>query len=174
MKGALSYAGVRRWAQRFRLGRKFIEDDPRPGAPITAASPIKSCAIKKPIDLDPHITIRELSNSVGISMGSVDHILRSQLKLTKVCAKWVPHLLTKAQKETRVRCCRNLLKSYNECDPGRLFVTVTGDETWVQYNTPFSKQANKMWIGKHSDPPMIPRPDFRSSRIMYCIFFDVK
>ncbi|KAI6649926.1 Transposase [Oopsacas minuta] len=75
-KGALSYAGIRRWAQRFRLGRKSIEDDPLAGAPITAASPIKSCAIKKLIDLDPHVTIRELSNSVGSSMGSVDHILR--------------------------------------------------------------------------------------------------
>ncbi|KAI6647095.1 Transposase [Oopsacas minuta] len=82
-KGALSYAGVRRWAQRFRLGRKSIEDDPRPGAPITAASPIKSCSIKKLIDLDPHITIWELPNSVGFSMGSVDHILRSQLKLRR-------------------------------------------------------------------------------------------
>ncbi|KAI6648133.1 Transposase [Oopsacas minuta] len=124
-KGALSYAGVRRWAQRFRLGRKSIEDDPQPGAPIMVASPIKSCAIKKLIDLDSHITIRELSKSVGISMGSVDHILRSQLKLTKVCARWAPHLLTKAQKETRVGCCRNLLKSYKECDPRRLFEIVT-------------------------------------------------
>ncbi|KAI6651415.1 hypothetical protein LOD99_5222 [Oopsacas minuta] len=54
------------------LGRKSIVDDPLPGAPITAASLIKSCGIKELIDLDPHITIRELSNSVGISMGSVD------------------------------------------------------------------------------------------------------
>ncbi|KAI6648254.1 Transposase [Oopsacas minuta] len=90
-KGALSFPGVRRWTHRFRLGRKSIEDDPRSGAPITTASPIKFNDIKKLIDLDPHITIRELSNSIGISMGSVDHILRSQLKLTKVCARLVPH-----------------------------------------------------------------------------------
>ncbi|KAI6651254.1 hypothetical protein LOD99_5401 [Oopsacas minuta] len=53
-KGALSYAGVRRWAQRFRLGRKSIEDDPLPGAPIRTPSPIKPCAIKKLTD-ETHI-----------------------------------------------------------------------------------------------------------------------
>ncbi|KAI6647706.1 Transposase [Oopsacas minuta] len=69
-----------------------------------------------------------------------------------------------------MRCCRNLLKSYKECNPRRLFEIVTGDETWVQYNTPISKQVNKVWIGKQLDPPMMPLPNFRSSMIMYCIF----
>ena len=73
---------------------------------------------------------------------------------------------------TRVRCCRNLLKLYKGADPCRLFEVVTGDETWVQYSTPLSKEANKVWKESHSDPPIIPRPDFRSSKEMYCIFFD--
>ena len=76
-KGVLSYAGVRRWAQRFRIGRDSVEDAPRPGAPITSVVIDSSDAIKKLIELDPHITIRELSTSVGISMGSVDEIPRT-------------------------------------------------------------------------------------------------
>ena len=71
-----------------------------------------------------------------------------------------------------VRCCQNLLKLYKGANPRRLFEVLTGDKTWVQYSTPLSKEANKVWKESHSDPPMIPRPDFRSSKVMYCIFFD--
>ena len=172
MKGALSYPGVRRWAQRFRVGRESVEDDPRAGAPVTAVVPKYSSAVKELVDSDPHITVKELAHIIGISTGSVDHILKSKLNLSKVCARWVPHCLTKAQMATRVRCCRNLLKLYKGADPRRLFEVVTGDETWVLYSTPLSKEANKVWKESHSDPPMIPRPDFRSSKVMYCIFFD--
>ena len=50
MKGALSYPAVRRWNQRFRAGRDPVEDDPRSGAPVTAATTDSKSAIKKYID----------------------------------------------------------------------------------------------------------------------------
>ena len=96
MKGALSYPGVRRWAQRFRVGRESVEDDPRAGAPVTAVVPKYSSAIKELLDSDPHITVKELVHIIGISTGSVGHILKSKLNLSKVCARWVLHCLTKA------------------------------------------------------------------------------
>ena len=61
MKGALSYSAVRRWAQRFRVGQDSVEDDPRSGAQVTAATTDNKSAIKKLIDLDPHVTIKELA-----------------------------------------------------------------------------------------------------------------
>ena len=69
----------------FRIRRESVEDTPRPGAPITSVVPKTSDAIKKLIELDPLITIRELSTRVGIKMGSVDRILKTHLKLIKVC-----------------------------------------------------------------------------------------
>ena len=53
----------------------------------------------------------------------------------------------------------------------RLFEIVTGDKTWVRYSEPLSKEANKIWIAKGQDTPMIPRHDFRNPKVMYCIFF---
>ena len=93
MKGALSYPGVRRWAQRFRVGRESVEDDPRAGAPVTAVVPKYSSAVKELVDSDLHITVKELAHIIGISTGSVDHILKSKLNLSKVCARWVPRCL---------------------------------------------------------------------------------
>ena len=135
MKCALSYPGVRRWAQRFRVSRESVEDDPRAGASVTAVVPKYSSSIKELVDSDPYITVYELPHIIGISTGSVDHILKSKLNLSKVCARWVPHCLTKAQMVTRVGCCRNLLKLYKGADPRRLFEVVTSGETWVQYTT---------------------------------------
>ena len=55
MKGALSYPAVRRWAQRFRVGRDSVEDYSQSGAPVTAATTDNKSAIKKLIDLDPYV-----------------------------------------------------------------------------------------------------------------------
>ena len=129
-------------------------------------------AIKKLIDLDPHVTIKELANTLNIATGTVDGILKSQLNLSKVCTRWVPHSLTTAQKVQRVKCCQKLLKMYTGRDDSRLFEIITGDETWVRYDTPLSKESNKVWMESQSDPPMIAKRDFRSAKIMYCIFFN--
>ena len=172
MKGALSYPSVRRWAQRFSIGRDSVEDDPRSGAPVTAATTDNKFTIKKLVELDPHVTIKELPNTLNIATGTVDGILKSQLNLSKVCARWVPHSLTAAQKVQGVKCCKNLLKMYTGRDHRRLFEIITGDETWVRYDTPLSKESNKIWNESQSDPHMIANPDFRTAKIMYCIFFD--
>ena len=109
-KGALSYPAVRRWAQRFRVGRDSVEHDPRSGAPVTAATTDNKSAIKKLNDLDPHVTIKELENTLNIATGTVDGIVISQLNISKVCARWAPHSLTAAQTVQRISCCKSLLR----------------------------------------------------------------
>ena len=69
MKGALSYPGVRRWAQRFRVGRESVKDYPRAGEPVTAVVPKYSSTIKELVDSDPHIIVKELAHIIGISTG---------------------------------------------------------------------------------------------------------
>ncbi|KAI6655315.1 hypothetical protein LOD99_2150 [Oopsacas minuta] len=78
-------------------------------------------------------------------------------------------LLRSRSKEDQ--CATKLLSEFDRADSRRLFEIVTGDETWVRYSEPFSKEANKVWVAKGQDPPMIPRHDFRDPKVMYCIFF---
>jgi predicted transcriptional regulator len=47
------------------------------------------------------ITVLELSQEVGISVGSVEEILQNELKVSIVSARWVPRLLSP---ENRERC----------------------------------------------------------------------
>ena len=47
------------------------------------------------------IKVREIAEIVGISVGAVHNILHEKLEMKKMCARWVPRLLTIDQKRTR-------------------------------------------------------------------------
>ena len=55
-------------------------------------------------------------------------ILKKRLDLRKVCARWVPHLLTEEQKSQRLKCARELLKTYKGCNRRVISNLLTGDE----------------------------------------------
>ena len=73
------------------------------------------------------------------------YILKQKLRFCKVCARWVPHLLSNEQKLNRVNCAKKKNKTktnkqtnqkkkkYEHCDPNRLDEIVTGDETWINF-----------------------------------------
>ena len=56
-------------------------------------------------------------------------ILKKRLDLRKVCARWVPHLLVEEQKTQRLKCARELLKTYKGCNSRVISNLLTGDET---------------------------------------------
>ena len=50
---------------------------------------------------DRRLKVRELADMVGISKSAVNIILIENLNMRKLCARWVPRLLTKEQKVRR-------------------------------------------------------------------------
>ena len=169
---SLSYTTVKEWAKRFREGRESLEDEERIGRPRTAVTSSNTSEIRWRVEEDPHITVEELAMGVGISTGAVHSILVDELKVSKICSRWIPHSLTKDQKARRVTCARKMLSEYKDSDPRRLAEIVTGDETWIRYDEPLSKERNKVWVVKGEAPPLNPRPDFRDQKVLYSIFFD--
>ena len=101
-------------------------------------------------------------------------ILHEQLRLRKICACWVPHLLTDEQKQSLVRLALQIIEKYDKCDPRRLEELVTGDETWIYHFQPDSKAKNKVWVSSEGDRPVIARHCKTSNRMLYAIFFDSK
>ena len=100
--------------------------------------------------------------------------MHEQLGLRKICARWVPHLLTDEQKQSRVRLASQVIEKYDKCDPRRLEEIVTGDETWMYHFQPDSKAKNKVWVSSEGDRPVIARHCKTSNRMLYGIFFDSK
>ena len=101
-------------------------------------------------------------------------ILRARLGLRKICARWVPHLLTDEQKQSWVRLASQVIEKYDKCDPCHLEEIVTGDETWIYHFQFDSKAKNKVWVLSEGDRPDIARRCKTSNRMLYAIFFDSK
>ena len=82
----------------FKAGKFSVEDDSRPGRPKTSVTKASIAAVKIVVELDARLFVKDIASCSGISEGSVHTILKKRLDLRKVCARWVPHLLSEEQK----------------------------------------------------------------------------
>ncbi|KAI6654465.1 hypothetical protein LOD99_861 [Oopsacas minuta] len=98
---ACSESTVKKWSLRFREDRVSAKDEPRIGQPIIATTANNIALVAEMCDSDPHITIERLAISLTLSAGSVDAILTKHLSMSKVCSRWVPHLLNQTKKKTQ-------------------------------------------------------------------------
>ena len=74
--------------KRFREGHNEVRDDTRSGRPVSDSR--NSEKVMDVISCDRHKTIDEIADNVGLSQGTVYNILKDNLKMTKVCARWIP------------------------------------------------------------------------------------
>jgi len=89
---------------------------------------------------DRRMKVPEIAENIGISKERVGYILHKELDMKKLCAKWVPWLLTADRKHTRMKISEQCLERFNknETDFVRRFLTM--DETWIHHYKPESKQ----------------------------------
>ena len=98
-------------------------------------------------------------------------ILKKHLKVRKISARWVPHLLTDEQKRQRVKVAIKLLQMFPKYDKKQFANVITGDETWVHYFEPIRKVSNKIWATKHSKRPITGKRSLSTKKVLYAIFF---
>ena len=165
----ISMRTVFRWVKAFKAGNFSVEDDTRPGRPKTSVIKANIVAVKIVIKQD--LSVKDIASCTGISEGSVQTILKKHLDLRKICARWVPHLLTEEQKTQRLKCARELLKSYKDCNSRVISNMLTGDETWVHMFEPQRRADNKQWKRKDKKRPCIAKRTISSKKILYAIFF---
>ena len=101
---------VFRWVKAFKAGKFSVEDDTRPGRPKTSVTKANIPAVTIVVEQDVQSSVKDIASCTGIPEGSVQTILKKRLDLRKVCARWVPHLLTEEQKTQRLKSARELLK----------------------------------------------------------------
>ena len=183
---ALSQATVWRWLDRFKSSvlnedsdeeniplpcLQSIGDKRRSGRPLSALTPENKQKADEIIHANRPVTIGELSIDLDISVGSAQSILKS-LDYRKVCAKWVPKNLTEKHKRDRVQCCREL-RQMVEVDPQFFERFITGDETWVYYYDPETKQQSMEWRHPGSPTPKKPRGEKSSQKMLATVFRDI-
>ena len=123
---------------------------------------------------DTRFTVRDIARKVGISLSTVHLILKKHLKVQKIFARWVPHLLTDEQNRQRVKVAKKLLQMFQTCDKKQFANVVTGDENWVYYFESVRKFSNKIWASKHSRRPIIAKRSFSARKFCMQFSFLVK
>ncbi|GFO46617.1 histone-lysine N-methyltransferase SETMAR [Plakobranchus ocellatus] len=115
--------------------------------------------------------IREIALKLEIPKSTVHEIVHDTLGYRKVSARWVPKMLTEDHKLQRVEISQRLLQRCQQDNgdedtthigvgPGGDFQAnnnlfdnlITGDETWVDLNTPETKRDSMTW--KHPSSPV--------------------
>ena len=73
---------VERWCKRFREGQDDLEDEARPGRPVTETTSENIEQVRLIIDDDPRVTIEEIQEQTRLSYGTTQRIIYNWPKLT--------------------------------------------------------------------------------------------
>ena len=116
----------------------------------------------------------KIALTTGISKECVGYILHEELDMKKLCARWVPCLLTADQKCTRTKISEQCLECFNKnkTDFVRRFITM--DETWIYHYTPESKQQSKQWTEAGCSAPKKTRSVPSAGKVMASVFWDAE
>ena len=145
---------VSRWMRRFTSGRQSLEDDPRSGAPTTAKTCTNIDVVKDLLNADRRATYDELEEQSGLSRGTLQWIIHEELKMKKVCARWVPRLLTEEQRQSRHDLCVMNLNMLEELGDNFWCRIITADETPISHFMPETKRQCMQWVAPGESRPV--------------------
>ena len=96
---------------------------------------------------DRCVSIETISAQFDVSVGTVHTIIRGELKMRNICAKYVPRVVREDLKERRCHNSREMVVMINS-DPAVLDALVTCDESWIYCYDPETKRQISQW--KHA------------------------
>ena len=141
---SMNRASVFEWHKRFKESIESVRDDDRCGRNKKVRTPQLIGQIKNFMDKDSRLSLERISVQFDVSVGTVNTIIREELKMQKICAKFVPMVLREDQKERRCHDSRKMVELIN-LDPAVLDARVTCDKTWIYYYEPETKRQGSQW-----------------------------
>ena len=114
----------------FKEGRESVRDDEMCGRSKEVNTPKLIGQIKNFMDKDRRVSIDTISAQFDVSVENVHTIIREELKMWKICVKFVSRVLREDQKESRCHDNREMVELINS-DPAVLHALVTWDENWI-------------------------------------------
>lgn len=172
-ESCLAQSNVYNWFKRFQDGREDVEDDPRSGRPSTSKTDKNIEKVGVLVRSDRRLTIRMISDTVGIDKESVRQILHDNFNMHKVCAKMVPKILSDDQKEIRKNLSTDALNQI-ENDPDFLKRVITCDESWFFTYDPETKRQSMHWKSPKSPRMKKARMSKSKFKAMMIVFFDIQ
>ena len=163
---------ISRWMSRFATGRESLEDDSRSGAPVTVKTDENVARVQELLDQDRRMTYDELENQSSISRGTLQRIVKEELNMRKVCARWVPRLLTAEQRQNRVDLCTMSLNMVEELGDDFWRRIITADETPLPHFMPETKRQCMQWVGPEESRPVHAKSASSLGKFQLTVFWD--
>ena len=170
-ESCMNRASVFEWHKRFKEGRESVRDDERCGRSKKVRTPEFIGQIKNFMDKDRRVSIETISAQFDVSVGTVQTIIREELKMQKICAKFVPSVLREDQKESRCHGSREMVELINS-DPAVLDALVTCDESWIYCYDQETKRQSSQWKHAGSPRPKKARQSKSTHKLLMIPFFD--
>ncbi|XP_055916518.1 protein GVQW3-like [Eupeodes corollae] len=89
-----SYSTIKQWVSEFKKGRVSTSNEPRSRRPVEVTNPDMIEKIHQIVLEDRRLKVGEIAKTCKMSNERVQNILHQHLPMQKLCARWVPRLLT--------------------------------------------------------------------------------
>ena len=166
----MNQASVFEWYKRFKEGGESVRDDERCGRSKEVRTPELIGQIKNFMDKDRRVSIETISAQFDVSAGTVCTLIREELKMRKICPKFVPRVLREDQKERRCHNIREMVVLINS-DPAVLDALVTSNESWIYCYDPETKRQSSQWKHAGSLRPKKARQSKSTHKLLMISFF---
>ena len=127
-----------------------MRDDERCGRSKEVRTPELIGQIKNFMDKDRCVSIETISAQFDVSVGTVHTIICEELKMRKICTKFVRRMLREDQKERHCHDSGEMVELINS-DPAVFDALVTYNESWIYCYDPETKRQSSQW--KHDGSP---------------------
>ena len=148
-----------------------MRDDGKCGRSKEVSTPELIGQIKNFMDKDCCVSIETISAQFDVSVGTVHTIICKELKMRKICAKFVSRVLREDHKERHYHDRREMVELINS-DPAVLDALVTCDESWIYCYDPETKKQSSQWKHVGSFRPKKARQSKSTHKLLMIPFFD--
>jgi len=168
--GEEAVVGVRRIqaiAKEFSEGREGIKRQAGSGRPRTSTSPENVEIVRQLIEDNNTLSCPEIEAMTGIEERSVQRILTKSLHKKSLYYRWVPHALTEHNKENRVECAREILRTLDRRLMKEKLIVL--DEKWVYLRSVRPKECQRAWVDGAGDRPQQARRTIIDRKVMVIV-----
>ena len=162
---------VQKWFIEFRCDGTSTETIPSPGGPNEVTSTKMTNKIHDIVLNDPNVKAREITEIVFISTERLVNFWHTHLCMRKLCARWLPRLLTSDQKSIRVVTLEQNLAYVNRNPEEFLRVFMTMDGTRIHHYTPELREGTKQYVKSSESAPKHQKTQQSAGRVMTRVFW---
>ena len=165
-EGVIGKSMARKWFAKFKNGDFDIYDTPRSGT----ASEFDKDHLKAFLKEESCQTSCELAEKINCNQKMILNHLHS-MEFAKKSGVWVPHELSKNNKENCLQIASQHLTSHRTtCSHKQRFLyqIVMGDEKWCLY----INMKQKEWVAPGDTPKPRVKPDLHPRKTMICVLWD--